>query len=53
MLNYMLRENADVANFIIIVSKNDAVMDKVLKQHMTHIDTHSTKSIINHHTSDD
>jgi hypothetical protein len=34
----MLRENADVANFIIIVSKNDAVMD-------THV--------VRHHSSED
>jgi hypothetical protein len=55
----MLKENADTANFIIIIiiiiiiSKKDAVGDKALKQPMSQISTHSIKSIINHHTSDD
>jgi hypothetical protein len=51
--NYMLRENAYVAIIIIIISKKDAVVDKVPKQATTHTGTHSIKSIINHHTSDD
>jgi hypothetical protein len=38
---------------IIIMSKKDAVVDKAPKQPMTHTGTHSVKSIINHHTSDD
>jgi hypothetical protein len=50
--NYMLRENVDAANFIIIISNKDTIMDKVPKQPMTHTNTHSIKSIINHHTSD-
>jgi hypothetical protein len=50
----MLKENADAANFfIIIISKKDAVGDKAPKQPMSQISTHSIKSIINHHTSDD
>jgi hypothetical protein len=51
----MLKENADTANFIIIIiiSKKDAVGDEALKQPMSQISTHSIKSIINHHTSDD
>jgi hypothetical protein len=47
----MLEE--DAANFIIIISKKDVVVDNAPKQTMTHISTHSIKSIINHHTSDD
>jgi hypothetical protein len=43
--NYMLRENADAANFIIIIiSKKDAVVDKVPKQPTTHTGTHSIKT---------
>jgi hypothetical protein len=38
-------ENADAADFIIIIiSKKDVVMDKVLKQPTTHTGTHSTKT---------
>jgi hypothetical protein len=41
--NYMLRENANAANFIIItiISKKDAVMDKAPKQPMTITGTHT------------
>jgi hypothetical protein len=37
----MLRENADVSNFIIIISKKDVVVDKVPKQPITHTGTHT------------
>jgi hypothetical protein len=43
----MLKENADVANFIItivIISKKDEVMDKMPKQPMTHTSTQSNQS---------
>jgi hypothetical protein len=33
--------NADAANFIIIVSKKDAVVDKALKQPTTHTGRHT------------
>jgi hypothetical protein len=39
--NYMLKENADVANFIITIIKKDVVMDKAPKQPMTHTSTHT------------
>jgi hypothetical protein len=52
ILNYTLKENVDAANFIIIISKKDAVVDKATKQPMTHTSIHSIKSIINYHTSD-
>jgi hypothetical protein len=41
----VLREDADAANFFIIVilSKKDAVMDKAPKQPMTHAGTHTKK----------
>jgi hypothetical protein len=34
-------KNADAAIFIIIISMKDAVMDKTLKQPMTHTSTHT------------
>jgi hypothetical protein len=42
----VLREDADAANFFIIVilSKKDAVMDKAPKQPMTHASTHTQKT---------
>jgi hypothetical protein len=50
----MHRKNADATNFIIIIiSMKDVVVDKALKEPMTHTGTHSIKPIINHHTSDD
>jgi hypothetical protein len=50
----MLKENADATNFIIIIIMKDAIVDKALKQPMTHTGTHTqSKQIINHHASDD
>jgi hypothetical protein len=47
-------KNVDATNFIIIISKKGAVIDKEPKQPMTHTGTHTqSKQIINHHTSDD
>jgi hypothetical protein len=37
----MHRGNADAANIIIIISMRDAVLDKALKQPMTHTGSHT------------